>query len=134
MRVFRRTAFQLGTGLVAMAMVAAACGGGGGNKSASSGGGSSGGGASPTSSGGCQGDPPNQIYNANSTGTPKTGGTLTVLGQGDVDEALDINIGYFTLDSLAYSLYNRSLYTYPSVHCQTFTEGSRSGHRSAGHQ
>jgi peptide/nickel transport system substrate-binding protein len=98
-------------------MVAAACGGGG-NKSASSGGGSS----SGSSTGGCKGDPPNQIYSSNSSGTPKTGGNLTVLGQGDVDEALDINIGYFTLDSLAYSLYNRSLYTYPSVHCQTYTE------------
>jgi peptide/nickel transport system substrate-binding protein len=100
-------------------MVAAACGGSSG-KTASSGG--SGSGASNTSTGGCPGDPPNQIYNSNSGGTPKTGGTLTVLGQGDVDEALDINIGYFTVDYVAYDLYNRSLYTYPSVHCQTFTE------------
>jgi peptide/nickel transport system substrate-binding protein len=69
----------------------------------------------------CPGDPPNQIYNSNSGGTPKTGGTLTILGQGDVDEALDINIGYYTLDYLAYELYNRPLYTYPSVQCKTFT-------------
>jgi peptide/nickel transport system substrate-binding protein len=117
-RRIRRTTLQMGAGLAVLAMVAAACGGSSG-KSASSGGGS--GGASSNSSGGCPGDPPNQIYNSNSGGTPKTGGTLTMLGEGDVDEALDINIGYFTVDSLAYALYNRSLYTYPSVHCQTFT-------------
>jgi peptide/nickel transport system substrate-binding protein len=75
-----------------------------------------------TTANSCPGDPPNQIYNSNSGGTPKTGGTLTVLGQGDVDEALDINIGYYTLDSLAYDLYNRPLYTYPSTMCQTYTD------------
>jgi peptide/nickel transport system substrate-binding protein len=101
-------------------MLAAACGGSSG-KSASSGG-SSGGGASANSTGGCPGDPPNQIYSSNSGGTPRTGGNLTVLGQGDVSEALDINIGYFTVDAVAYWLYNRSLYTYPSVHCQVFTK------------
>jgi peptide/nickel transport system substrate-binding protein len=78
-------------------------------------------GGGTTSSGGCPGDPPNQVYSPNSGGTPKTGGTLTVLGQGDVDENLDINIGYYTLDSLAYQLYNRPLYTYPSVQCKTFS-------------
>jgi peptide/nickel transport system substrate-binding protein len=70
---------------------------------------------------GCAGDPPNQIYNPNSGGTPKSGGTLTVLGQGDVDQNLDLNMGYYTLDYLAYDLYNRPLYTYPSVQCQTFS-------------
>jgi len=74
------------------------------------------------STSGCPGDPPHQIYSPNTGGTPKTGGTLTVLGQGDVDENLDINIGYYTLDSLAYDLYNRPLYTYPSVLCKTFTQ------------
>lgn len=78
-------------------------------------------GGSAATSGGCAGDPPNQIYSPNSSGTPKTGGTLTALGQGDVDENLDINIGYYTLDSLAYQLYNRPLYTYPSVQCKTFS-------------
>jgi peptide/nickel transport system substrate-binding protein len=46
---------------------------------------------------------------------------LTALGQGDSEVDMDINIGYYTLDNLSYELYNRPLYTYPSVHCKTFT-------------
>jgi peptide/nickel transport system substrate-binding protein len=49
------------------------------------------------------------------------GGTLTVLGSGDVDDNLDPNYGYYTLDYLSYSLYERNLYRYPSVQGQTFT-------------
>jgi peptide/nickel transport system substrate-binding protein len=103
--------------VAALGMVLTACSSS--KKSSSPNGGGS---SSNTSSGGCPGDPPNQIYSSNSGGTPKTGGTLTVLGIGDVDEALDINIGYYTLDSLAYELYNRPLYTYPSVKCKTFSQ------------
>jgi len=44
-----------------------------------------------------------------------------VLGTSDVDNALDPNIGYYTLDYVAGQLYARSLYTYPSVEGQTFT-------------
>jgi peptide/nickel transport system substrate-binding protein len=62
-----------------------------------------------------------QIVNANSSGTPKTGGTLTVLGTGDVDDNLDPNYGYYTPDYIAYFLYERNLYTYPSIPGQTFT-------------
>ena len=62
-----------------------------------------------------------QINNPNSGGTPKTGGTLTVLGTSDVDDNLDPNYGYYTLDYVAYQLYERNLYTYPSVLGQTFT-------------
>jgi peptide/nickel transport system substrate-binding protein len=87
----------------------------------SSGGGSSGTSTPAANATSCPGDPPNQIYSSNSGGTPKTGGTLTVLGQGDVDESLDVNIGYYTLDSLSYELYNRPLYTYPSTMCKTYT-------------
>jgi hypothetical protein len=54
---------------------------------------------------GCPGDPPHQIYNPNSGGTPTTGGVLDVLGTSDVDDALDTNIGYTPIDSLAYMLY-----------------------------
>jgi peptide/nickel transport system substrate-binding protein len=64
---------------------------------------------------------PNQILNPGSPGTPKDGGTLTVLGTSDVDNALDPNIGYYTLDYVAYMLYERQLYTYPSIQGQTFT-------------
>jgi peptide/nickel transport system substrate-binding protein len=54
----------------------------------------------------------------NNSGTPKKGGDLTALGRSDVDNALDLNIGYLTYDYSMYQLYNRSLYTFPSVHCQ----------------
>ncbi|HYA44930.1 MAG TPA: preprotein translocase subunit SecG, partial [Acidimicrobiales bacterium] len=64
---------------------------------------------------------PNQILNPGSPGTPKVGGTLTVLGTSDVDNALDPNIGYYTLDYVAYQLYERQLYTYPSIQGQTFS-------------
>ena len=104
--------FSIGVALVSCGLILAAC------SSSSPGNSSSSNSATATS---CPGDPPNQIYSPNSSGTPKTGGTLTVLGQGDVDENLDINIGYYTLDSLAYDLYNRPLYTYPSTQCKTFT-------------
>lgn len=49
------------------------------------------------------------------------GGTLTVLGSSDVDDNLDPNYGYYTLDYVAYELYERNLYAYPSVPGQTFT-------------
>ncbi|MDE3202942.1 MAG: ABC transporter substrate-binding protein [Acidobacteriota bacterium] len=62
-----------------------------------------------------------QIANPNSGGTPVTGGTLTVLGTSDVDNNLDPNVGYYTLDYLASLLYNRPLYAYPSIPGQTFT-------------
>jgi peptide/nickel transport system substrate-binding protein len=88
-------------------MVASACGGG---KSTSSGGGNSG-----TSSF------QNQIYAENATGTPKTGGTLTMLGVGDVDNALDVNYSYYTVDYQAMRMYERDLYIVPAVHGQTFS-------------
>ena len=62
-----------------------------------------------------------QIENPNTSGTPKTGGTLTVLGSSDVDDNLDPNYGYYTLDYVAYQMYERQLYTYPSVMGKTFT-------------
>jgi peptide/nickel transport system substrate-binding protein len=63
-----------------------------------------------------------QAYGSeNNNGTPKKGGTLTALGRSDVDNALDLNIGYLTYDYSMYQLYNRSLYTFPSTHCQQIT-------------
>ena len=70
-----------------------------------------------------------QINNPNSAGTPKTGGTLTVLGTSDVDDNLDPNIGYYTLDYVAYWLYERNLYTYPERPGPDLHPGSRPGHR-----
>jgi peptide/nickel transport system substrate-binding protein len=90
-------------------MVASACGSSG--KSSSSGGSSNNGANSIQ----------NQIYAENSSGTPKTGGTLTMLGVGDVDNALDANYSYYTVDYMAMRLYERNLYIAPAVHGQTFT-------------
>lgn len=115
MRWYKRKSFQVAAAVGSLAIVLTAC-----SSSKPSATGTNGGGGNNSNSA-CPGDPPNQIYSSNSAGTPKQGGTLTVLGEGDVDEAMDINIGYYTLDSLAYQLYNRPLYTYPSVHCKTFT-------------
>jgi peptide/nickel transport system substrate-binding protein len=89
--------------------VATACGGS--SKNSSSG----------SSSGGSSSGLGLQINNPNSSGTPKTGGTLTVLGASDVDNNLDFNYSYYTLDYLADDLYARNLYTYPSTLNQTFT-------------
>lgn len=113
MRWYMRKSFHAATAIGSLAIMLAACSSSG-SKTAS-------GGSGTVPKGGCPGDPANQIYSPNSGGVPKAGGTLTVLGQGDVDEALDINIGYGTLDYLAYALYNRPLYSYPSTVCQTFT-------------
>lgn len=121
MRWYKRKSLKVAAAVGSLAIVLTACSSSG-KPNASTGnnsGGGGGGGSNPNSA--CPGDPPNQIYSSNSGGTPKTGGKLTVLGQGDVDEAMDINIGYYTLDSLAYQLYNRPLYTYPSEHCKTFS-------------
>ena len=46
---------------------------------------------------------------------------MTVLGTSDVDDDLDPNYGYYTLDYVAYQLYERQLYTYPSTAGGTFT-------------
>lgn len=121
MRWYKRKTIQVTAAVGSLAIVLTACSSSSKHSNATTGtnGGSNNSGTATAKS--CPGDPPGQIYNSNSAGTPKTGGTLTVLGQGDVDEALDINIGYYTLDYLAYDLYNRPLYTYPSTMCKTFS-------------
>jgi peptide/nickel transport system substrate-binding protein len=99
---------QLGIGLACLAVVAAACGSGN-NSGASSG-------SIGTNSGlGLQ------IYGENSGGRPQTGHILTMLGTSDVADNLDPNVGYYSLDYLAYRMYERGLYNYPSVHGKTFS-------------
>ncbi|HWE56705.1 MAG TPA: ABC transporter substrate-binding protein [Acidimicrobiales bacterium] len=97
---------------VAMVLVASACGSSG-TKSANTNTNSN----TTTDSGSTTGG---QIFNPGRAGTPQVGGTLTVLGSGDVDDNLDPNYGYYTLDYLSYALYERNLYRYPSVQGQTF--------------
>jgi peptide/nickel transport system substrate-binding protein len=55
------------------------------------------------------------------TGTPKAGGTLHMLGVGDVD-FMDPNITYFTTGYLAARMYSRQWLTYPAVSGQTTTD------------
>ncbi|WP_375491833.1 ABC transporter substrate-binding protein [uncultured Jatrophihabitans sp.] len=52
--------------------------------------------------------------NVNAAGTPKRGGTLHMLGVGDVDY-MDPNIVYYTTGYLAARMYSRQLITYPAV-------------------
>jgi peptide/nickel transport system substrate-binding protein len=85
------------TGLGVLSLLAAACGGP----------------SSPSSS------TPSTAVSLNSglqavnpgTGTPQRGGTLNLLGTGDVD-FMDYNISYYTIGALAQRLYQRGLYGY----------------------
>ncbi len=53
------------------------------------------------------------------TGTPQKGGTLNMLGTGDVD-FMDYNISYYTIGGLGQRIWARALYTYPATPGQTF--------------
>ena len=121
MRWYKRKSLQIAAAVGSMAILLAACSSSG-NRSAA--GGTSASAAKGQGVGGslCSWAPGTQFYGGeNSPGTPKKGGTLTALGVSDVDNALDLNIGYLSYDYSMYELYNRSLYTYPSVHCQQTT-------------
>ena len=95
-----------GVGLVAAASVVAAC-----SSSSSSGSGSTSGSTSLSS--GTQGINPG-------SGTPKSGGTLNMLGTGDVDY-MDPNISYFTIGYLGERPWIRGLYAYPATPGKTTT-------------
>jgi peptide/nickel transport system substrate-binding protein len=95
----RSRALTSGVGLAALALIAAACGG----SSSSSPGGS----GSVSLSSGVQGINPG-------TGTPKSGGTLNMLGTGDVDY-MDPNISYYTIGYLGQRPWIRGLYAYPAT-------------------
>ncbi len=105
----RSKAFASGVGLVALATAVAACGG---SSSSSGSSGKSSGGSTSLSSG-TQGINPG-------SGTPKSGGTLNMLGLGDVDY-IDYNISYYTIGQLAQRLYQRYLYDYPATPGKTTT-------------
>jgi peptide/nickel transport system substrate-binding protein len=102
----RTTAFASGVGLTALAVVVAGCGG---SSSSSSGGGS----GSVSLSSGVQGVNPG-------SGTPKSGGTLNMLGTGDVDY-MDYNISYYSIGTLGQRPWLRGLYAYPATPGQTTT-------------
>ncbi|MDX6394396.1 MAG: peptide/nickel transport system substrate-binding protein [Streptosporangiaceae bacterium] len=84
-------------GLAALALAVAACGGSTAKP-----------GTSPTgTTAGFQGLNPG-------TGTPKKGGTLNMLGQGDVD-FMDPNISYYTIGGLGQRMWIRGLYAYAAI-------------------
>ncbi len=89
------------TGIAAIALAVAACGG---SSPSTSNSGSSG---AVSLDSGVQGINPG-------TGAPKSGGTLNLVGVGDVT-FMDYNISYYTIDALGQRLWQRGLYAYSSV-------------------
>ena len=109
-----RRSRAIGAAAIAVAaLTAAACSSSGGSPGTSS---SSGGtGSSSSASGGLP-------ANTNpGSGTPVTGGTLHMLGVGDVDY-MDPNISYYSGGYLALRLWSRQWVTYPAVAGQTTTD------------
>jgi peptide/nickel transport system substrate-binding protein len=80
--------------------------------------GSSGAASSPASSGGAAAPQGYVQPNINNSGTPVKGGTLHMLGTGDVDY-MDPNISYYTIGYLGLRLWSRQLFSYPAVVGQT---------------
>ncbi len=91
------------SGLAALALVATACG----SSAGSSGSSNSGSSGSVSLASGVQGINPG-------TGAPKKGGTLNLLGVGDVDY-MDYNISYYSIGYLAQRMWVRGLYAYPAT-------------------
>jgi peptide/nickel transport system substrate-binding protein len=88
----RSRGYVAGTALAAIALLAAACGGSTASKTTGVG------------AAGFQGLNPG-------SGSPKSGGTLNMLGQGDVDY-MDYNISYYSIGSLGQRMWVRGLYSY----------------------
>jgi peptide/nickel transport system substrate-binding protein len=86
-----------GVALATVALLAAACGGA----------------SSPSSTPAGPGAFGLQGLNPGS-GTPKSGGTLNMLGQGDVD-FMDYNVSYYSIGYLAQRMWVRGLYAYPAM-------------------
>ncbi len=104
MRTFTR-GYAAIAGLATLALVVTACGGS--SKSPSPG----------TSTGKQQAG----FQALNEAGTPHKGGTLNMLGVGDVDY-LDYNISYYTIGYLGAREWVRGLYAYPAVPGKTFDQ------------
>jgi peptide/nickel transport system substrate-binding protein len=100
----RSRGFAAVVGVAALALVAAAC-------SSNS---------STTSPGSSAGSKTFGLQALNPGGTPKSGGTLNMLGQGDVDY-MDYNVSYYTIGALAQRPWLRLLYAYPATPGKTTT-------------
>ncbi|HEY5353930.1 MAG TPA: ABC transporter substrate-binding protein [Streptosporangiaceae bacterium] len=99
----RARGYAAAVGVTVLALVATACGGSSGSGSGSSSTGTSSGGGTY----GLQGLNPG-------SGTPTKGGTLNMLGQGDVD-FMDYNVSYYTIGALGQRPWLRLLYAYPAT-------------------
>ncbi len=113
--VARHRGLAVTSAVAAIALVAAACGGGGGSgsKSSQSSGATQSSGGSSQPAAGPSSKPANQQSNANSGGKVKTGGTLKLIGNADVDH-LDTAAGYYTVTTGLMRAFARQLYTYPA--------------------
>src|ERR1039458_6630384 len=105
----RARGYAAAVGVTVLALVATACGGSSGSGSGSSSTGTSSGGGTF----GLQGLNPG-------SGTPTKGGTLNMLGQGDVD-FMDYNVSYYTIGALGQRPWLRLLYAYPATPGKTTT-------------
>ncbi len=101
----RTRGYAAAVGLAALALVVAACGGSTAKTTP---------GTSPTGT-----TAGYQALNPGS-GTPKTGGTLNMLGVGDIDY-MDYNISYYTIGGLGQRMWVRGLYAYPAIVGKTTT-------------
>jgi peptide/nickel transport system substrate-binding protein len=98
-----RTRFTLGVaGIAVLSLLAAACGS-----------------TSPAKSAAVSTDSGVQAVNPGK-GAPQRGGTLNVLGTGDVDY-MDYNVSYYSIGYLAQRMWVRGLYAYPAVPGKTTT-------------
>jgi len=85
-------------GLSVLAMAAAACGS-----------------SATTNTGGSNVSLNNGLQGLNpGTGTPHKGGTLNMIGDGDVD-FMDYNASYYTIGYLSQRMWDRGLYAYPAI-------------------
>jgi peptide/nickel transport system substrate-binding protein len=90
-------------GIGALAMTAAACG------------------SSSTSNSGSKVSFDNGLQAINpGSGAPQRGGTLNMIGNGDVDY-MDYNASYYTIGALAQRLWHRDLYSNPAIPGQTLS-------------
>jgi peptide/nickel transport system substrate-binding protein len=109
----RRRGLQVAAGVAVLALAATACGGSKGKSTATnsptgSAGSASGVASSPATTDGLA------PQNLNNTGTPVKGGTLHMLGVGDVDY-MDPNLSYYSGGYLGLRLWSRQLLTYPAI-------------------
>src|SRR5262245_25134957 len=102
MRIRARSSLGI-AGLAVLAMTAAACGG----STASNNNNNSSSSTTNRLNSGVQGINPG-------SGAPQKGGTLNLLGTGDVDY-MDYNISYYTIGALAQRIWLRGLYAYPAT-------------------